>query len=130
MIRLNLAVNSLQDTKSALLNTLSDSLERLVPLVNFLHAWEALSNISQWVVRTVHKGYRPQFGSSRVSWKQWWAPKTGYGARSSVSSEGHRSQSSPERNIGFYSRCFIVPKKDGGLRPIIDLRQLNSSSRC
>ncbi len=26
---------------------------------------------------------------------------------------------------GFYSRYFFVPKKDGGLRPILDLRLLN-----
>ncbi len=32
-----------------------------------------------------------------------------------------------ERESGFYSRYFIVPKKDGGLRPILDLRQLNRS---
>ncbi|KAI2656770.1 Transposon Ty3-G Gag-Pol polyprotein [Labeo rohita] len=31
------------------------------------------------------------------------------------------------RESGFYSRYFIVPKKDGGLRPIIDLRRLNHS---
>ncbi len=28
---------------------------------------------------------------------------------------------------GFHSRYFIVPKKDGGLRPILDLRRLNRS---
>ncbi|CAM4576079.1 unnamed protein product [Leuciscus chuanchicus] len=30
-----------------------------------------------------------------------------------------------DRETGFYSRYFIVPKKDGGLRPILDLRVLN-----
>ncbi len=32
-----------------------------------------------------------------------------------------------ERESGFYSWYFIVPKKDGGLRPILDLQQLNHS---
>ncbi len=31
------------------------------------------------------------------------------------------------RETGFYRRYFIVPKKDGGLRPILDLRVLNIS---
>ncbi len=32
-----------------------------------------------------------------------------------------------ERESGFDSWYLIVPKKDGGLRPILDLRQLNHS---
>ncbi len=32
-----------------------------------------------------------------------------------------------ERESGFYNQYIIVPKKDGGLHPILDLRQLNSS---
>ncbi len=32
-----------------------------------------------------------------------------------------------EQESGFYSRYLRVPKKDGGLRPILDLRQLNRS---
>ncbi len=32
-----------------------------------------------------------------------------------------------DRESGFYSRYFVVPKKDGGLRPILDLRLLNRS---
>ncbi len=31
------------------------------------------------------------------------------------------------RETGFYSRYFIVPNKDGGLRPMLDLRVLNES---
>ncbi len=34
-----------------------------------------------------------------------------------------------DRESGFYSRYFVVPKKDGGLRPILDLRLLNHSVR-
>ncbi len=30
-----------------------------------------------------------------------------------------------ERERGYYSRYFVVPKKDGGLRPILDLRPIN-----
>lgn len=29
------------------------------------------------------------------------------------------------QQTGFYSTCFIVPKKDGGHQPILDLRRLN-----
>ncbi len=35
----------------------------------------------------------------------------------------------PDRESGFYSRYFIVPKKDGRLRLILDLRHLNCSLR-
>ncbi len=35
-----------------------------------------------------------------------------------------------DRESGFYSRCFVVPKKDGGLHPILDLWLLNRSVSC
>lgn len=38
-----------------------------------------------------------------------------------------------DRQAGFYSRYFLIPKRDGGLRPILDLRPLNRflrSLRC
>ncbi len=39
------------------------SLERLVPLVDYLAAWILLPNLSRWVLHTVERGYRIQFGS-------------------------------------------------------------------
>ncbi len=39
------------------------SLERLVPLVEFLTAWKLLPNISHRVLQTIEKGYQIQFGS-------------------------------------------------------------------
>lgn len=33
----------------------------------------------------------------------------------------------PERDSGFYSHYFLVPKKDKGLHPILELRLLNLS---
>jgi hypothetical protein len=30
---------------------------------------------------------------------------------------------------GFYSRFFLVPKKKGGMRPVIDLSILNTTKR-
>ncbi len=39
---------------------------------------------------------------------------------------GKRShRNGPSSESGFYSRYVLVPKKDGGLRPILDLRRLN-----
>src|SRR4029434_7870672 len=32
-----------------------------------------------------------------------------------------------ESNAGFYSRYFLVPKRDGNYRPILDLRVLNKA---
>ncbi len=52
-----------QDTKLAALITPEASLERLVPLVHYLAAWKLLPNVSRWVLRTVERGYRIQFGS-------------------------------------------------------------------
>ena len=30
-----------------------------------------------------------------------------------------------DRQAGYYSRYFLIPKKDGGLRPILDIMGLN-----
>ncbi len=44
-------------------NTPEASLERLAPLVDCLAALKLLPNVSRWVLQTVEKGYRIQFGA-------------------------------------------------------------------
>ncbi len=52
-----------KDTELAALVTPEASLERLVPLVDYLAVWKLLPNMSRWVLHTVEKGYRIQLGS-------------------------------------------------------------------
>ncbi len=47
----------LQGTELAALSTPEASLERLVPLVDYLAAWKLLSNVSRWIIYTVEQGY-------------------------------------------------------------------------
>ena len=111
------------------------SLERLIPLVDYLPAWKLLPNVSQWVLHTVEKGYRIQFGSAPPMFNGVTptivGPEQGLVMEQEVKAllekEAIEVVPPQDRESGFYSRYFIVPKKDGGLRPIIDLRVLNRS---
>ena len=51
----------LQVTEVAVTITPEASLERLVPLVDFLTEWKNLPNISPWVLQIIERGYRIQF---------------------------------------------------------------------
>ncbi|KAI2644689.1 Retrovirus-related Pol polyprotein from transposon 17.6 [Labeo rohita] len=89
---------------------------------NYLAAWKLLPNVSAWVLRTVERGYRNQFGAP---------PPPFYGISTVVSPEqGLVMEQEVEtllrkeatevvpphvRESGFYSRYFIVPRKDGAL---------------
>ncbi len=53
----------LQGTELAALSTPEVSLERLIPLVDYLAAWKLLPNVSQLVLHTVERGYKIQFRS-------------------------------------------------------------------
>ncbi|KAI2645311.1 Transposon Ty3-G Gag-Pol polyprotein [Labeo rohita] len=125
----------LQDTVLVTQQTPETSLKRLVPLVDHLAAWKLLPNVSAWVPRTVERGYRIQFGAPpapfvRVS-PTLVGPEQGLVMEQEVVSllrkEAIEVVPPHDRESGFYSRYFIVPKKDGGLRPILDLRVLNRS---
>ncbi|KAI2658754.1 Transposon Ty3-G Gag-Pol polyprotein [Labeo rohita] len=124
----------LQDTELAAQTTPEASLERLVPLVDYLAAWKLLPNVSAWVLRTVERGYRIQFGAPppfNGVFPTVVSPEQGLVMEQEVETllrkEAIEVVPPQDGESGFYSRYFIVPKKDGGLRPILDLRLLNRS---
>ncbi|KAI2657343.1 Transposon Ty3-G Gag-Pol polyprotein [Labeo rohita] len=124
-----------QDTVPAAHITPEASLERLVPLVDHLAAWKLLPNVSAWVLHTVERGYRIQFGAPPPPFNgvspTLVDPEQGLVMEQEVATllrkEAIEVVPPHVRESGFYIRYFIVPKKDGGLRPILDLRLLNCS---
>ncbi|KAL0173812.1 hypothetical protein M9458_029780, partial [Cirrhinus mrigala] len=125
----------LQDTVLAAHITPEASLERLVPLVDHLAAWKPLPNVSAWVLHTVERGYRIQFGAPPPPFNgvspTLVGPEQGLVMEQEVATllrkEAIEVVPPHDRESGFYSRYFIVPKKDGGLRPILGLHLLNRS---
>ncbi|KAI2651123.1 Transposon Ty3-G Gag-Pol polyprotein [Labeo rohita] len=103
--------------------------------LDHLAAWKLLPNVSAWVLHTVERGYRIQFGAPPPPFNgvspTLVGPEQGLVMEQEVATllrkEAIEVVPPHERESGFYSRYFIVPKKDGGLRPILDLRLLNRS---
>ena len=90
-------------------------------------------NPNHWVFRTVTQGYRLQFAeipslSSRVIYTRARGLKAD-ALREEINSLLHKGAivelSRNQSRLGFWSRYFLVQKKGGGLRPIMDLRALN-----
>ncbi len=123
----------LLDTPSQVCLPLHDT---MIPLSHFLHEWERLPGVSLWVLRTIRTGYTLQFGKNPPRFDGVHLTVVNSAAKASVLQQELSSllqkgaieevpQSEVER--GFFSRYFLVPKRDGGLRPILDLRRLNLS---
>ncbi|KAK7899532.1 hypothetical protein WMY93_020385 [Mugilogobius chulae] len=98
--------------------------------------WETLG-AGPWVVSTMTQGYRLQFlrrppltGSPTYTVVV--DPQQFQVLASEISTlltkKAIREVKCDQRT-GFYSRYFLIPKKDGGLRPILDLRSLNKFLR-
>ncbi len=125
----------LQGTELAAPSTPEASLERLVPLEDYLAAWKLLPNVSCWVLQTVEKGYRIQFSTTSPPFKVIFltlvSPEQALVLEQEVITllrkEAIKVVPPLDRESGFYSWYFIVPTKDGRLRPILDLRLLNLS---
>ena len=103
-------------------------------LAHFSGRWQAL-HAHPWIVELLRRGYKLEFLSK--------PPLTNHPDLQSASGDPTRTQTLREISTdlldkaaiervvdtsspGFYSRLFFVPKKSGGVRPVIDLSTLNS----
>ncbi|KAL3999504.1 Ran GTPase-activating protein 1 [Sarotherodon galilaeus] len=108
----------------------------LGPLSARIERWRALA-APEWVVRTLERGYRLQFANTPPRFHRViFSLAKGESARilqeeiTTLLSKGAVREIPQEQSqCGFYSKYFLVPKKGGGLRPILDLRALNQHLR-
>ncbi|KAL0168419.1 hypothetical protein M9458_036641, partial [Cirrhinus mrigala] len=116
-----------QDTVPAAHITPEASLERLVPLVDHLAAWKLLPNVSAWVLHTVERGYRIQFGAPPPPFNgvspTLVGPEQGLVMEQEVATllrkEAIEVVPPHERESGFYSRSAFL-----------DLRMIRVTRRC
>ncbi len=110
--------------------------DTLLPLSRFFHEWERLPGLSLWVLRTVRSGYTLQFGQNPPCFDGVQLTVVNSASKAFVLQQELSSllqkgaiEEVPQSDIeqGFFSRYFLVPKRDCGLRPILDLRHLNLS---
>ncbi len=109
------------------------SVAPLVPLARSLGAWLALPSPSRWLLRTIRLGYAIQFarrppkfrGIRFTSVKPADAPVLRAEIAVLLAKDAIEPVPPADMRSGLFSPYFIVPKKGGGLRPILDLRVLN-----
>ncbi|KAL0152531.1 hypothetical protein M9458_052254 [Cirrhinus mrigala] len=108
----------------------------LIPLAARLGAWLELPSPSRRLIQTVRLGYVIQFARRPLKFRGVLFTSVRSDTDASVLRveiavllEKNAIEPVPpaEMKSGFYSPYFIVPKKSGGLRPILDLRVLNRS---
>ncbi len=113
--------------------TAGTSIVPLEPLARRLEAWLALHSPSRWLTRTIRLGYAIQFarrppkfsGVLETSVEARNAPVLREEIAVLLAKDAIEPVPPAEMRQGFYSPYFIIPKKGGGLRPILDLRLLN-----
>ena len=100
-------------------------------IMHFLSNWEAITQ-DTWVLQTI-QGFRIEFlqepkQSHRPSQITFTQKEEAYMQEEILSMISKQAISeignSPE---GYFSQIFLVPKKDGKLRPVINLKKLNQS---
>lgn len=112
------------------------TVEPLGPLARHIPQWSQCG-ASNWILKTLTRGYRLQFASTPPSFSgvihSRPRGKEALILQQEIEALKHKGAIRivpPEQcQAGFYSRYFLVPKKGGGLRPILDLRALNKYLR-
>ncbi|KAI2661076.1 ORF V: Enzymatic polyprotein [Labeo rohita] len=108
----------------------------LIPLATRLGAWLQLPSPPRWLIRTVRLGYAIQFARRPPRYRGILSTSVHSDTHAAVlraevavllAKDAIEPVPPAEMKSGFYSPYFIVPKKSGGLRPILDLRALNRS---
>ena len=104
-------------------------------LAQFATKWEAITDDS-FVVTTLRDGYSIPFATERpplLRQPRKFAepalePKRAHflSAVQKLADKGAVEPVRDPESPGFYSRLFLVPKRDGGWRPVIDLKALNT----
>ncbi|KAI2644612.1 hypothetical protein H4Q32_030720 [Labeo rohita] len=105
----------------------------LRPLAENISGWLNIPNLSRWLLRTIRLGYAIQFARRPPKFRGVLATSVRGSSATVLRAEiavllakgAIETVPSAEMRKGFYSPYFIVPKKGGGLRPILDLRILN-----
>ena len=101
-------------------------------LAYFKDNWSRVSQ-DQWILDTI-RGYKIEFVTQPTQERQPRASMSSTSEQMLLAEEiaklltkGAVTEVTPERRpLGFYSSLFLVPKKDGGMRPVINLRGLNT----
>ncbi len=97
-------------------------------------------SISEWVMKSIKNGYTLQFFRSRPprfngvlmpTVREWNVSVLREEIHNLLAKHAVEAVALTDRENDFYSCYFLVPKKDGGLRPILDLKPLNCAlSKC
>ncbi len=109
------------------------SIVPLEPLAQHLEAWLTLPSLSRWLTCTIRLGYAIQFARRPPKFNG--VLETSVAVRNApvlreeiavlLAKDAIKPVPPAEMRQGIYSPYFIVPKKGGGIRPILDLRVFN-----
>ena len=103
-------------------------------LTEFADQWNLITS-DAWVLQTVSEGYRIEFtGRPRLTTVPRWTPvpqdrarqrDLESGLQTLLEKRAIRIVDPPPDDPGFFSTLFLVKKKSGGWRPILNLKRFN-----